>query len=263
MKSEFCWDGETYAAANSIQSSVGESLINTVRFSPDMFVLDAGCGSGNLTALIAEKVPDGHVLGIDSSESMIRKAKEIMAARSVPNLEFRTCAINEIAFEEQFDLIFSNSVLHWVVEIEDGLWHLFRALKPGGGIILQFPVLNAEHPLIRYAERAINELGFHTRYEKWEFPWYVPDSREQFSDRMKEVGFSEVEVSMKANLFSFPSAEAVYHHFQSVGLELLAAPLKEEEEQVLYNRILNDLKEDFSEEAVLRYERIFAKAGKI
>ncbi len=262
MMSEFNWNGETYAAANSIQSSVGEALIDSVRFSPDMSVLDAGCGSGNLTALLAKKVPNGHVLGVDSSESMIEKARGLMGLQSVSNLEFRKCAINEIEFKEQFDLIFSNSVLHWVVETADGLCRLFRALKPGGDIILQFPVLNAEHPLIKYAGRAIDELGYDARYEEWQFPWYVPDSGEQFEDMMKKAGFSNVEVSMKSGLFSFPSAEVVYQHFISVGLELLAAPLNKEEKECFFNVVLNDLKDDFSGEAVMRYERIFARAGK-
>ena len=262
MRNEFNWNGEIYSAANSIQSCVGERLMDTVRFFPDWSVLDAGCGSGNLTVLLAKKVPCGHVLGIDSSESMIETAKESMAARGMPNLEFRKCGIHEMEFEEQFDLIFSNSVLHWVVETEDGLCRLFRALKKGGSAALQFPVLNAQHPLIEYAGRAADELGFHARYENWHFPWYVPDSRERFVELMKDVGFSDAEASIESNLFSFPSAEAVYRHFRSVGLELMADPLNNEEKEVFFHRVLSDLKDDFSEGAVLRYERIFAKARK-
>ncbi|MBQ3373368.1 MAG: hypothetical protein IJG40_09580 [Oscillospiraceae bacterium] len=138
-----------------------------------------------------------------------------------------------------------------------------KALKQGGDFIVQFPVLNTEHPLIKYAGRAINELGFNARYESWHSPWYVPDSIEQFNIMMKEVGFSDVKASMESNLFSFPSAEAVYQHFNSVGLELLAAPLNETEKEFFFNRVMIDLKDDFSKEAVLRYERIFAKARKV
>jgi len=262
MRNEFNWNGEIYAATNSIQSCVGERLIETVRFSPDLSVLDAGCGSGNLTVLLAKKVPYGHVLGIDSSESMIKKAKESMAARGAPNLEFQKCGINEIEFEEQFDLIFSNSVLHWVIEIKDGLRRLFKALKKGGYFNVQFPVLNAEHPLIKYTGRAIDELGFHARYECCHSPWYVPDSIEQFKVLMRDAGFSNVEVSMESNLFSFPSAEAVYQHFNSVGLELMTDLLDDEEKECFFHRVMSDLKDDFSKGAILRYERIFAKAGK-
>lgn len=262
MNNQFNWNYETYTAANNIQTSVGEYLIDTICFSPDMSVLDAGCGSGNLTVLLAKKVPDGYVLGIDSSESMIENAKKSIAAKSMPNLEFRVCGINEIEFDEQFDLIFSNSVLHWVVETEDGLRRLFRALNRGGRFVVQFPILNAAHPLIRYARRAIKELGFCEHYEKWIFPWYVPDNREQFAGMLEEVGFTDIEVSMKSNLFTFPSAGAVYQHFNSVGLDLLAAPLDEEEKEAFLSRVLDDLKDDFSKEATLRYERIFAEAGK-
>ena len=76
MEKQFNWNGEIYASSNDLQTSVGEHLINKVCFYPEMSILDAGCGSGNLTFLLAKKVPKGNVIGIDSSESMIRTAKK-------------------------------------------------------------------------------------------------------------------------------------------------------------------------------------------
>ena len=262
METTFNWNSEAYAAANSIQASVGERLIESIPFMPDMAVLDAGCGSGNLTVLLAQKVPDGQVLAIDSSASMIQKAEEFTTARNTQNVIFQVCGINEFDLSEQFDIIFTNSVLHWVIEIEEGLKRMFAALKSGGLFAAQFPMLNAEHPLIKYASRSIKALGLKKRYEKWHFPWFVPNSREQFIGMLKEAGFDEPEVSMESNMFAFPSAEAVYQHFNSVGLDLLAAPLCEEEKELFLNRIMSDLKEDFPDEAFLRYERIFTKARK-
>lgn len=190
MGRRFNWNGETYSSSNGIQTSVGERLIHTIAFFPDMSVLDAGCGSGNLSFLLAEKVPKGNVIGIDSSESMIQQAEKALVEQDVRNLEFHLCGINEIDYSNQFDLVFSNSVLHWVIDIEDGLRRLFRALKRNGMIEVQFPMLNVEHPLVRYARRAIHELGLMDYYDRWSFPWYVPESKEHFFEELKKLDLS-------------------------------------------------------------------------
>lgn len=263
MKDTFNWSGENYSSANAIQTSVGERLLDTICFSPDMSVLDAGCGSGDLTFLLARKVPQGKAIGIDSSESMIRKAKKTLTEQNVSNLEFRVCSINEIDFKNQFDLVFSNSVLHWILEIEVALRKLFTALKHGGMLQVQFPLLNSNHPLIGYAARAIGELGLAGYYGNRSFPWYVPESKELFTDLLKKTGFIHAEVEQTADDFSFPSALAVYRHFNSVGLDLYAAPLKGKDKRNFKEQVIRDLTEDFPHEASPVYERIYAKAEKL
>lgn len=76
MDCAFRWNGAEYSAANGLQTSVGKRLIGTIRFSPGMSVLDAGCGNGDLTFLLAESVPRGFVTAIDISEEMIEKAQK-------------------------------------------------------------------------------------------------------------------------------------------------------------------------------------------
>lgn len=178
------------------------------------------------------------------------------------NLEFHLCGINEIDYRNQFDLVFSNSVLHWVIDIEDGLRRLFRALKRNGIIEVQFPILNAEHPLVRYARRAISELGLMKYYDNWSFPWYVPGNREAFIEKLKKAGFINTKASLVKNIFYFSSDRAVYQHFNSVGLDLYTSPLNEKEKEEFYHCIMHDLAEDFPNEASLQYERIYAGAQK-
>lgn len=262
MEHGFSWNAEQYAQTNTLQTSIGEQFIDTIPFSPEMSVLDAGCGDGNLSILMAKKVPYGKVTAIDLSESMIRKAEASAAAQAMQNLKFRVCGINELAYDREFDLLFSNSVLHWVTEIEDGIRRFYRALKQDGILCVQFPLLNAEHPLIRYAMRAVQELGVQECCSRNVFPWYVPDSAEQFACVLKEAGFLEVKASLESGIFSFPSAEAVYQHFSSVGLNLFAETMDENDGKIFAQKVLQDLKEDFPGTAELRYERIYAKAVK-
>ncbi|MER2236374.1 MAG: methyltransferase domain-containing protein [Candidatus Limivicinus sp.] len=263
MEKDFSWNGEQYSTANGLQASVGERLIGLTDFSPYMSVLDAGCGSGNLSIVLAQKVPLGHVLAIDLSESMIRKASESSEAQALHNLEFKVCGINEIAFENMFDLVFSNSVLHWVTEIEDGIQRFCKALNPDGLLSVQFPLLDSKHPLLQYSRRAMQELGFSECFRgAASFPWYVPESTEQFSGILEKAGFHDIDIFLDSGVFAFPSATAVYQHFNSVGLNLFTAAMDEADKTAFHAQVLGDLTADFPNKAELLYERIFARAVK-
>ena len=73
MEEKFKWSGQQYSMANGLQSHIGTQLLSGIPFTDDALVLDVGCGSGNLTFAIAEQVPNGRVVAIDLSESMIEK----------------------------------------------------------------------------------------------------------------------------------------------------------------------------------------------
>lgn len=170
MKEDFKWSGQQYSMANGLQTHIGAQLLNNISFTDDASVLDAGCGSGNLTFAIAAQVPNGHVVAIDLSESMIEKCKDESKKNKMDNISFRVQGINDINYNEEFDIIFSNSVLHWVLNMEDAAGKLHKALRNNGMIALQFPLLNAQHPLISYANRVIEEMRIVEYYAGWKFP---------------------------------------------------------------------------------------------
>lgn len=260
---KFLWNGNQYSIANGIQMSVGERLLQSMTFRKNMDVLDAGCGSGNLSIRIGEQVPEGHVLAVDLSESMIQKCNELLREYVGNNVEFRVCGINDMTFEEKFDVVFSNSVLHWVTEIDDAVRRFYRVLRTNGSVGVQIPLLNERHPLVVYADRAIAESGVKESYIRWRFPWYVPKRAEDFAKILTDAGFQEVVCRKDRNLFRFESAEAVYLHFKSVGLELYTAPLSENLKEKFMRRVMLDLKQDFPESVSLDYERIFAYGRKL
>ena len=61
------WNARDYAAHSAAQQEWARELIDTLRLRGDEAVLDIGCGDGRATALIAERLPDGSVLGVDNS----------------------------------------------------------------------------------------------------------------------------------------------------------------------------------------------------
>ncbi len=132
MAHEF--DGKKYEKASDHQKAWGQTLITELDLKGDEHVLDLGCGDGSLTRHIAELVPDGEVLGIDASQGMIDAA----LPKGTGNLCFKHLDINELNFEDRFDIIFSNAALHWVKDHNLLLRNSWRALRDHGRLRFNF-----------------------------------------------------------------------------------------------------------------------------
>jgi len=131
------WNAADYAGNSSAQLQWAEELIARLALKGSESVLDIGCGDGKVSALMARAVRNGHVVGIDSSESMIGLAGEQFPPTSHPNLSFRLMDAMEIRFSEKFDVAFSNATLHWVNDQTAVLRGVRSCLKPGGRILFQ------------------------------------------------------------------------------------------------------------------------------
>lgn len=121
----FEFDGNKYKSASKHQKEWGHDLISELSFKGNESVLDLGCGDGILTEQLSFFVPYGKVLGIDASNNMIETAKTINRS----NLQFTQMNINEINFENEFDLIFSNAALHWIKDHKRLLKNAYKAAK--------------------------------------------------------------------------------------------------------------------------------------
>ena len=128
------FDGKKYRAASKHQKEWGNELISELSFKGNETILDLGCGDGILTEQLSLAVPKGKVLGIDASLNMIQTARTI----NRNNLTFAHVDINEMNFENEFDLIFSNAALHWVKDHNQLLKNTYKALKTNGKILWDF-----------------------------------------------------------------------------------------------------------------------------
>jgi trans-aconitate methyltransferase len=108
------WDGALYAANTDHHRRYDGRFLATVPLEPNDRVLDLGCGAGDLTATVARLVPGGHVVGVDPQPSLLAEAR----ARAGSNQSFVEAPAQRLlemmADDESFDVIFSQSVLHWV-----------------------------------------------------------------------------------------------------------------------------------------------------
>lgn len=131
----YTWNANDYAKHSAGQERWARELIPILRLRPDDRVLDIGCGDGRVTAALAALVPQGSVLGVDSSSEMIAHARSISSG--VANLAFEQRDALALDYENEFTAVFSNAVLHWIADQRSVVHHIARALRPSGRVLVQ------------------------------------------------------------------------------------------------------------------------------
>ena len=95
--------------------------------------LDAGCGSGSVTALLAERLPEGRVIGVDGSADMLRVARENLG----PDVELHHQDLLELKLDTQVDAVFSSATFHWILDHERLFGRLAACMRPGARLSAQ------------------------------------------------------------------------------------------------------------------------------
>ncbi len=130
------WDPGQYERFADERSRPFHELLARVPATAPAYIVDLGCGTGELTATLTARWPEATVLGVDSSERMLTEA----AARAVPGrLGFRREPIEEWTPAAPVDVLVSNAALQWVPGHADLFGRFVGALAPGGWLAFQVP----------------------------------------------------------------------------------------------------------------------------
>lgn len=127
------WNAQSYYDNSQLQYQASKDFFEGALLSGNETILDIGCGTGLLTSEIAKKVPQGKVIGIDSSENMITYANQHFSAS---NLEFILMRAENINFPFKFDAIISSFCLHWVKDKQAVFNRIVSHLSPNGSAYL-------------------------------------------------------------------------------------------------------------------------------
>lgn len=128
------WDAGTYDRVSTPQQRWAQPVIDRLELKGDETVLDAGCGSGRVTQVLLDALPDGEVVAVDGSAAMVEEARALLGDERVSYIHSDLLAID---LEEEVDAVFSNAVFHWITDHELLFERLHAALRPGGRIEAQ------------------------------------------------------------------------------------------------------------------------------
>jgi trans-aconitate 2-methyltransferase len=181
------WDAATYDRVSTPQVIWATEVLDRLPLKGDETVLDAGCGSGRVTKMLDDRLPDGHVIAVDASPSMVEKAREALR----PDAEVFVCELTDLDVHERADAVFSNAVFHWIPDHDALFAALYRNLKPGGRLLAQCGGRGNIDAFRRTAEEVAGEPPFAEFFAGWVKPWNYATA-EETAARLTRAGFSEV-----------------------------------------------------------------------
>ena len=164
-----------------------------------MSVLDCGSGPGTITCDIAQRIPNGLVVGVDDDESQIALASDTARATGLPSVEFRKASAYELPLpDESFDAVFSHALFEHLGDPGRALIEFRRVLKPAGGVglcspdwggfLLAPPSAQLSEAIARYEELSIANGG-------------DPYVGRKFADLLEGAGFVDIAIQARYEVY--------------------------------------------------------------
>ena len=182
------WDAESYQRVSAPLEAMGREVLDRLELRGDERVLDAGCGTGRVTAALVERLPRGEVVAVDGSPAMVEEARE----RLGPGVEVFVADLLELELAEPVDAILSTATFHWIGDHDRLFERLFAALRPGGRIVAQCGGAG-NVASVQAAIDAVDDPAL----AGWRGPWNFA-SPEETEERLERIGFTDVRTWLQA-----------------------------------------------------------------
>jgi trans-aconitate 2-methyltransferase len=183
------WDAATYDRVSTPQVQMAEAVLDRLDLCGDEAVLDAGCGSGKVTLMLLERLPNGRVVAVDQAASMVEHAREALAGRAATVFQ---ADLTELELDEPVDAVFSNAVFHWIPD-HDRLFARLHAVLPADGRLVAQCGGEGNVERFHEAARAVGATAPYAEYlAGWVGPWNFAGPAETAA-RLEHAGFSEAE----------------------------------------------------------------------
>jgi trans-aconitate 2-methyltransferase len=181
------WDAATYDRVSAPQQAWAAEQLDRLALDGDEVVLDAGCGSGKVTAELARRVPDGRVYAVDVAPSMVAHTREALGDRATVLCQDLT----ELALPEPVDVVFSNATFHWIPDHDALFVALARNMKPGARLLAQCGGRGNIDAFRRAADEVAAQQPFAPYFVDWTRPWNYA-ATEETEERLRRAGFEQV-----------------------------------------------------------------------
>jgi trans-aconitate 2-methyltransferase len=218
------WDPDQYERFKAERARPFWDLVALVQPCPGGRVVDLGCGTGELTQELHRVLGASETVGIDSSATMLERARPLAGA----GLRFEE---GDIATwePEPYDVVFSNAALHWLPDHRRLLARLTRALPVGGQLAVQVPA-NTDHPSHTVGMEIAGEAPFVNVFA--DDPPPDPATRvlapEEYAELLDQLGFGEQHVRLQVYVHHLASSADVVEWVKGTHLTYFRTRLTDE-----------------------------------
>jgi trans-aconitate 2-methyltransferase len=181
------WDATTYERLSAPMTAMGTEVLDRLVLRGDETVLDAGCGTGNVTRILLDRLPDGHVIAIDAAPSMVEQARALLP----PDVDVRHADLLDLRLEEPVDAILSTATFHWVPDHDRLFANLHAALKPGGRLVAQCGGFGNVAEIKRAGLELTREAQYAEHFDGWSTDWTFA-TPEETERRLHAAGFTDI-----------------------------------------------------------------------
>jgi trans-aconitate 2-methyltransferase len=176
------WNAPSYERVSAPLEAMGRDVLDRLDLRGDERVLDAGCGTGRVTATLLERLPRGEVIAVDGSTAMVEQA----SARLGDRAQVFAADLLELQLGAPVDAILSTATFHWISDHDRLFARLHAALKPGGRLVAQCGGAGNVA-----AVRATIDAVAHPALQGWDGPWNFATPRDT-AERLDRLGYTDV-----------------------------------------------------------------------
>jgi trans-aconitate 2-methyltransferase len=226
------WDASAYDRVSDPMTRWGASVVERLSLLGDETALDAGCGSGRVTAQLLDRLPSGHVIALDGSPAMVDAARERLAPYG-RRVDFVVADLaRRLPIEPgSMDAILSTATFHWVEDHAALFRHLAPVLRPGGQLVAQC----GGHGNIASVVQAIAASG-----QRWSGPWTFA-TPEETTRRLAAAGFTEIETWLTHEPTPLEPGEPLRAYLRTVVLGAHLARMPESKRDAFVEAVADGL----------------------
>lgn len=252
------WDARTYDRVSIVQEEWGHRVMERRKWEGEEVVLDAGCGSGRPTRILATKVPRGTVYAVDMDESMVSQAQENL--RDFRNVHVIQSDIASVQLPEMVDVVFSNAVLHWIADHGKVFANFASLLKDGGELVAQCGGHGNLEKSLAILDGVAAADPFRQYFAGWKSPWNfaAPEETEKLLYR---AGFTKAAAYLSIEPVAFASREQFSTYFKTAVIRAHLARLPAQLRDRFLEEYLDECEKQ-SQKWVLDYVRLNISAEK-
>jgi trans-aconitate 2-methyltransferase len=204
------WDAHRYHRVAQPHAAWGANVLDRLELRGDETVLDAGCGSGKVTQQLLERLPRGHVIGVDRSQAMLAEARATLATYE-PRLklvEADLLELDQAVSPNSVDAMFSTATFHWIDDHARLFSQLRTVMRGGARLVSQFGGGDNLSAFMAATDAVAAQQPYRQHLAGkplWRF-YYSP---EQTRTRLETAGFEQIETWLEPSPQTFADAHAL------------------------------------------------------